>query len=207
MSGVQRMHSWQGREHSWAWRRIVVHAEERAKNWGGGVADTNWRLRFCISSRGVGVFRSGHTLAALLSSVDVPRSDGAGAEAEPLGIFHRDFRGGPLGLREHCCDEFLLGWPAAARGMDSLGSCGQARFADCGSRLVLQFTADYRLRVGVLTTEGEIRRRYRSIRNLLCAYYGILCWGYGDFSAKIHGDFSRTVASAPAVVSNKNLSN
>lgn len=121
-----------------------------------GAADPDRGLWFCDGPCGVGIFRSGYTLAALLSSVDVPGGDGSWIAAQSLGIFHWNFRGGPLGLCEHCFDELLLGWPATARRMDSHGSCGQAGFADCGTSLVLQLTFDNRLRMGVFATEREI---------------------------------------------------
>src|SRR5579864_9040392 len=83
-----------------------------------GVAVCYRRRLLCSRAaavRGLGRF---DPLAALLSGVDVPRDDHFGAAQEPLGIFHWNFRGGPVGLHEHLRDDVLLQWSAAAFALD-----------------------------------------------------------------------------------------
>jgi hypothetical protein len=114
-----------------------------------GRGDPIWDEYFHSSVGSIRVLGARHSVATFLSVLDVPRDHCAELEYQSLGIFHWFFRSRALGLYEYLRDHLLLQRAPTAYPVVSHRAFGQTRSLDRSTRVVLQFTGDYRLLVGL----------------------------------------------------------
>src|ERR1035438_9745498 len=87
---------------------MTVHGKGKATDLKSPVADFAGGKWLCRGPGHIGVLAKGHTLASLFSGLDVRRGNTPEPQGKPLGIFHRNFRSGFVGLHEHLRDYILL---------------------------------------------------------------------------------------------------
>jgi hypothetical protein len=148
----------------------------------------------------IGVLRARHSLASLLSILDVHLCDGAGLLPESVGIFHRDICGWPLELCKYFCNHLLLQWTATACPMGGYGSFRPGRPAYRSACLVFKSICRCRMSLGIFSASNKMSPRRCSFCDYLCPYDRILRFRYDSVSTSLSGSLSSNVAPASSLI-------
>jgi len=183
----------------WILIRNDVHEKPTLAIRRPGSRDPVWSEYFHLSVGGIRVLGGRYSMAAFLSGMDVPSDHCAEFERQSMGIFHWNFRGRVLGLYQYLRDYLLLQWTSTACAVVSHWAFGQAGSLDLSTCMVLQFTGDNRLLVGVCSLLNQKTKGRCSACAFLCAHNGLLRPSHGAVPASVSRGFPATIASALAM--------
>lgn len=144
-----------------------------------------------------------HPLAALLPSLDVPRGHLAFAQAQPLGILYRTFRGWILELHHRLRQYILSQWGPLAIRVGEHWRVEAGRSDHRRTRLDWQFTRRRWLSVGVSQIEGKAERGYRAFPVGVRSHDGFLRSSDSSLSTALSAALPSSPPPQMALVKNK----
>jgi len=147
----------------------------------------------------IGFLGGRHTLASLLSSVDVHCCDRIELSPESVGVFYRNLCRGFVELRKHLRNDFLVQRPPTALSMDSHRASRAAGFDHRGACMVRKSDCHHRLCLGVFTAAHEISGRRRQALGCLRSHDCVFGFGYGPVPASLSRHLPSTLTPSSAL--------
>lgn len=139
-------------------------------------------------------------MASLLSGVDVHCRNRVGLSAKSVGILYRHLSRGPLGLRQHICNDVLFQRLPATSSLASHRPSGTARPGHRDTGVVFKSGGHNRLHLGVLPAAKKTDRRRGQAGGDIRSDHGVFRFRHGLVSASVSRDLPSSVAPPFALI-------